>query len=133
MAFGIYGLLANAERTNPPVWSLWFLGAAFVHDAILAPVVFLAGRALSRWIRGPARAHVQGAMIASALVALTAYPFVRGYGRRDDNLSVLPNNYAHGLAGVLVAIWLVTAALSAWGAWRKRTGRATRPGTPAAR
>lgn len=127
MCFGVYGLLAESGRTHPDQWIRWFLGAALVHDFVLAPIVAIAGALVARCVPARYRAIVQGALIASGMVALTAYPFVRGYGRSPDNPTVLPNNYAAGLLAVLGAIWLLAACL----AWRAR--RARRSGSPGRR
>lgn len=122
IAFGILGLFHNAARTHPGRWVGWFLGGAIVHDALIAPMVFgvalLIGRTPARW-----RAPIQGTAIASGIVALTAYPFIRGFGRRPDNPSVLPNDYASGLlwALAMIAISAVAIALVSW--WRQRGAR----------
>jgi hypothetical protein len=119
MGFGVYGLFENSARTHPGQWVRWFVGAAIAHDFVLAPTVAIVGVVAAR--QGPSRyrAIVQGALLASGIVVLTAYPFVRGYGRRPDNPSVLPNNYVIGLLVVLGVIWVVAGAL-AWRAQRRR-------------
>lgn len=119
MGFGVYGLFENSNRTHPDQWVRWFLGAAIAHDFVLAPTVAVAGVLIARRTSDRYRAILQGALIASGIVVLTAYPFVRGYGRRPDNPTVLPNNYAVGLVLVLAVIWVVAASL-AWRAHRRR-------------
>jgi hypothetical protein len=42
---------------------------------------------------------------------VVAWPFVRGYGRQPGNPSLLPRNYAAGLAAYLAAIWTVALAI----------------------
>ena len=112
MGFGVYGLIDNSHQTHPDQWIRWFVGAAIAHDFVLAPIVALLGVVAIRRIPAPYRGIVHGALIASGIVALTAYPFVRGYGRRPDDPSVLPNNYALGLAAVLAVIWLVAGGMT---------------------
>ena len=47
----------------------------------------------------------------SAVLAVVAWPFVRGYGRQPGNPSLLPRNYAAGLVVYLAAIWTVALAI----------------------
>jgi len=113
MGFGIYGLMLNAERTQPGQWVRWFVGSAIAHDFVLAPVVAIGGWLVARSIPGRYRATVNGALIASGIVILVAYPFVRAYGASESNPSALPNDYALGLLGILATIW-VPAGLMLW-------------------
>lgn len=108
IGFGTLGLFHSAERTHPEVWIRWFIGAALVHDFIVAPTVFGVGALVLIHVRAPYRSIIQGAMITSGVIVLTTWPFLRGYGRRPDNISVLPNNYAFGLLIVLGIVWAVT-------------------------
>jgi hypothetical protein len=118
MGFGVYGLFENSARTHPGHWVMWFFGAAIAHDFVLAPTVAIVGVVAARQVPSRYRPIVQGALIASGIVVLTAYPFVRGYGRQPSNPTVLPNNYLIGLLVVLSVIWVVAGAL-AWRAHRR--------------
>jgi uncharacterized membrane protein YhdT len=116
IAYGVGGLFVEGDRTHPEQWIRWFAGSLIVHDFVVAPLVIAAGSLLARRVRAPFRAAVQGALIATGVITLTTWPFLRGYGLRSDNASVLPNNYALGLSIVLVTVWLVAASvlLRAW-------------------
>jgi len=122
IAYGIGGLLLNADRTHPEQWIRWVVGALVVHDLIVAPLVFALGAYLVARIPPGARAATQGALFASGVVVLTAWPFLRGYGLLADNPSALPNNYALGLAIVLSLVWAATAVLLTWTWRRNRSG-----------
>ena len=117
MGYGVYGLLENSDRTQPTQWVRWFLGAAIAHDFVVAPIVIGVGVVMSRLLRGPQRGPLQGALIASGILILTTYPFVRGYGRTASNPTILPNNYARGLLVVLGAVWII-AVVFLWARWR---------------
>lgn len=116
LAYGVGGLIVESDRTHPEQWIRWFAGSLIVHDFIVAPLVIAVGSLLVNRVRAPYRAAVQGAAIATGIITLTTWPFLRGYGLRPDNTSVLPNNYTVGLSIVVGAVWLVAAGalLRAW-------------------
>ena len=121
---GIWGLLSDAA-TRPHESLRFVIGAALVHDLLLAPVVVLVGRGIATVVPSRARGPVQAALMVSAVVAVFSVPFVRGYGRGATNPSLLPRNYGHGLAVVLVAVWATAAFAVA-----RRYRRARRPEHP---
>ncbi len=109
MAFGIRGLIDERAAASPLAVGRLLVGSALFHDALLAPAVFLLGWAIARYVPGWARAAVQAGLFASAVIALYAWPFVRGYGRADTNPSALPVNYGRGLTILVALIWLAVA------------------------
>jgi hypothetical protein len=121
IGFGVYGLLENSDRTHPHQWARWFFGSAIAHDFVLAPVVAGVGILVARHVPARHRAVVQGALISSGIVLLFAYPFVRGFGRRPDDPSTLPNNYAAGLLWILGLIWMVAGCLALRNHRRRRS------------
>lgn len=118
MLWGGYGLFANAAMTRPGSWFTWFLGAAIVHDLVVAPIVFVAGSMLARAIPSELRAPIQAAIAVTLLVFAATLPLVLGLGSSGEP-SVLGGNYAAGLLAVVVGVW-VTTALVAGRAWRRR-------------
>ena len=120
MAYGLLGALANARDTNPADLARWFLGSAVAHDAVLAPAACLVGVALARLVPGRLRAPIQAGLIVSGVVVLFAFPLVRRYGVRPDNPTVLFRDYESSLLVVLAAVGLITAALAAVTALRRR-------------
>lgn len=126
MTIGAWGLISDADKTQPGESARFVLGAAVVHDLLLAPFVVLAGWALAKVVPPRARGPVQAALIVSAVVALFSIPFVRGYGRVATNPSILPRNYIAGLGVILVATWVIAgfAVVRRW--WRGRSA-ATEP------
>lgn len=109
MTFGITGLVAERAAADTFAVARLVLGAAVVHDAVVAPVVFGLGLALSRLVPGWARGPVQSGLFVSAVVSLYAWPFVRGYGRAATNPSALPLRYGLGLAVILATVWSAVA------------------------
>lgn len=122
MGFGVLGLFHDSARTHPDEWIRWFLGSVIVHDLVLAPVVFIVGRAIRRTVPTTLRSAVTGALVASAISLLILYPLLRGYGRDPNNPSVLPLHYARNLLIVLGTIWSIAALVVAIGGKRRAAG-----------
>lgn len=123
IGFGLFGLFENSARTHPDQWGRWFLGALVVHDLVVAPAVFAIGALLARRVSGSYRGPIQGALVITAILVLVGFPFVRGYGRRADNPSALPNDYGAGLLALVAVVWLVTGLFL----WRARLKSSRRP------
>lgn len=121
MAYAVTGILTD-DGTSP-VHQFLFLGALIgIHDGVLLPVAIGVGaltvRYLPAWVRPP----VQVGLYASAVVTILALPFVIGAGRRPDNPTILPLNYARGLWLVLGVVWLAAAV---WAVLRHPRVRST--------
>lgn len=116
IGFGVVGGLSEANRTHPRSWAIWLVGCLVVHDFVLAPAVFTIGRVLRRSASGAVRRMLQAALVVSGVLLLLSVPVLGGLGRRADNPTLLPRNYAIGLLVALVATWICTAAVSiiAW-------------------
>ena len=109
IAVGIRGLVINANSpmaTNPPGWALLLVQSNLLHDFVLLPIVFLVGRIVIRVAPRTLRAPVQVGLICSGSVLLFAYPFVRGFGVKASNPTILPQDEARGLLVVLAAVWV---------------------------
>lgn len=109
IAVGVRGVFEKAIDTRPAQLARFVVGGALVHDLLVAPLAILAGVALARVVRGRARPVVQAALVVTAVVALFAYPLVRGYGLAANNPTSLPHNYAANLAVVVGVVWTVAA------------------------
>lgn len=123
MAFGVGGVLVDAGRTHPGELARWVVGSALVNDLVALPVVLVAGWGLRRLVPAPAWPVVRAGLIASGVLALVAWPFVRGYGRDPANPSLLPRDYGGGLAAALAVVWLAAAVALAAGALSRRRRR----------
>lgn len=116
---GVVGAIGNARHTKPVEWGIWILGAAVVHDGVIAPIVFLAGAALRRVATKGVRTTLTAGLVVTALTVVATFPIFSGLGVRADNPSHLPRDYWTGLGIVLGIVWLATAALLLR-AWRHR-------------
>ncbi len=106
IAFGVWGVIHTRIQAVPVSFAGWLIGAAVVHDFIVAPLVFLLGIALRRSLDGRIRAGVQVAVVVSAIVLAYSFPLMLGYGRRPTNPTVQPNDYVTNVALVVAAIWI---------------------------
>ena len=113
IGIGLRGIFQHRLDTRPANLAKFVVGGALLHDLLVAPLVLLAAVALARAVPPRARATVQAALAVSGIVALFAYPMVRGYGRAANNPTSLPHNYTLNLAIVLGLVWVVTAGILA--------------------
>lgn len=111
VAFGIAGLLRNAEATEPLNAALFVVGGLALHDGLVAPAVMVLGLVLARLVPRRLRPPVQGALIVSAALTLVAIPPWTGRGRLANNPSLLPQDYGQGLLVALAVVWAVAALL----------------------
>lgn len=114
IAWGVRGIVLDSGETHPAELGRWIVGSAVVHDGVLLPVVSMVAVVARRLTPSRAWPAVRWALATTAVVALVAWPFVRGYGRRPDNPSLLPRSYGTGVVVALAAVWLVAAASAAW-------------------
>jgi hypothetical protein len=86
---------------------------------VLAPVVLLAGVALSRSVGGRWRAPLQVALFIAGTLVLFSYPLLRGYGHILRNPTSLPHNYAVNLTVVVAAVVVGTGVVALVSASRR--------------
>ncbi len=120
--WGVRGALHHDLHTRPGQLARFLLGGALAHDLLLAPGVLLAGALVARAVHGRWRAPVQAALIISGMVALFAFPLVRGYGRAHHNPTSLPHDYAANLVVVLALVVAGTALAALISASRRPGG-----------
>lgn len=107
VAFGLRGVLAELPGVQLTSFAFWFLGGALIHDLLLAPVVCMLGWISARRLPRSAVAPVQAALVASGIVALVSWPFVRGYGITPGEPSFLSRNYTGSVLVVWTVVWAV--------------------------
>jgi len=121
IGYGVRGVFVDSAATRPTDLARWVVGAALVHDALIAPLAFgigwLVTRALPRRIANPVKAGLG----ASAVLIVFSWGLVRGYGRRATVPSALPLDYGRNLVLGLAVIWIVVVAVVATASIRTRT------------
>jgi len=123
IAGAIVGAVSDHRDAQPLQLVRWVIGGALVHDLLWLPLVALAGVVLSRVARGRPPRAIAWALATSAVLVVVAWPFVRGYGRQRGNPSLLPRDYAAGLAAYVAVIWIVALGIVAMGALRRSAAR----------
>ena len=119
IAFALFGGGAESLRTTP---YLRFVLKATAGVLLLAlPLTLAVGWLIGKAVPVVARPFVQGACMASALIALIALPSVLGRGRDATMPSALPRDYATGLWIVLAVVWAVAIVLTVVRIVRRRT------------
>lgn len=131
MAYGVRGVFVDAASTKPGELGRWLVGGALVHDLVLVPMVLVVGWALHRLVpAGPTRRVLTWCLATSGVLALVAWPFVRGYGRQASNPSLLARDYGRGLAAYVAVVWLIGATVLVAAAYfRRRRDRPVQAGS----
>ena len=109
IAYGVRGMLVDADRTHPAELARWIVGAAVVNDALVVPLAMGAAWLAHRITPARAWPPVRSGLLATGVVLLVAWPFVRGYGRDPTIPSLLERNYAVGVAAAIGATWIAVA------------------------
>ncbi|MFI1198605.1 hypothetical protein K2224_18140 [Streptomyces sp. BHT-5-2] len=84
---------------------VWLGGALVLHDALIAPLVLLAGLVL---VRGGVRGPVRGALLVAGALTAVALPVLLRPGPKA-NSSVLPLDYPRNWLLMLLAVATVAA------------------------
>ena len=116
---GVYGawlLLTRQSGDQLVSAGQWLVGGVLLHDAVLAPVVVVAGVLTARALPTPVRAPASVVAVVLGSVTLLAVPVLGGFGRRPDNPSLLDRDYTAG--------WLLVAGLVVGGVVAGTTVRA---------
>jgi hypothetical protein len=110
----LWGLKQLIDRKVPLLpFGEWFVGAAILHDAVLAPAVIVIGWLLQRGAPRRLRAPVAAGLVVAGGILLYSIPALLGDGAEAADPSKLPNDEPRNVALVLVAVALVTAAVVA--------------------
>ncbi|OUE22297.1 hypothetical protein BFL36_10220 [Clavibacter michiganensis] len=122
IAVGVAGLLLGArtlldtQRTDQVVGvAVFLLLAILLHDAILSPVVFVAGlliRRAGRRVPPGAVVIVQAGVVVMAVMTLVVVPEIRARALGNDNPTILIADYAPRLALMWVATAVATAVVA---------------------
>ena len=117
---GVRGVLDALPGVQLTSFLRWFVGGAILHDLLVAPLVCLMAWGVVRIVPAVAAGPVQGALLASGVVGLVSWPFVRGYGITPGEPSFLSLDYAASVLVIWAAIWLIAAVAILWRSFNAR-------------
>ena len=124
IAYGVRGVFVDASATQPVQLFAWVLGAAVVHDAVIAPLALAFSWLLSRLLTRPAASALKVGLATSAVLTAFSWALVRGYGRRHSLPSALPLDYGRNLLVAIAVIWVAVAVYVALRSLLPRRGPA---------
>ncbi|GAA4536660.1 hypothetical protein [Amycolatopsis samaneae] len=91
----------------------WLVGGPLVHDAVVAPVVGLAGLGLSRLVPSPWRAPMLAGTVISGVLGVLAFPLLwRAYGT-PPMPGLHDGRPGVGLALTLAVVWTLVVLTGA--------------------
>ena len=127
-SYGGWLLLRQVSWRPPYLISLggWLFGGVALHDALVAPVVGLAGLAVARLLPPPWRGAVAGAAAGTAVLLLVAVPLLWRPDAAAPNPGLHDRPHAPGLALWIGLLWTVLL-LTAGGRAARAAIRARRP------
>ncbi|MBB5642109.1 hypothetical protein [Cryobacterium roopkundense] len=117
LAWGAYVMFDTVRATRIPGVALWIIAAIILHDAILAPIVFMLGTLISRAghrFGGTVVVVIEGFVVVGSIMALIVVPAMIATNFRPDNPTVLPLNYGVNLAVFFVVLAVLAAGLAVW-------------------
>lgn len=127
LGYGCWLVLFDTRSGTLPALPVWLAGSVAAHDAVLAPLVLLAGRAL----RGaPGRPVWRAGLLTAGALTLLALPLMLWQGS-PRNPSVLPLDYRANWAWTLAGTAVVTVfAIGVRRLRASRSGHRRRNGRP---
>ena len=90
----------------------WLAGVVIVHDAVLAPVVVLAGVSAARALPDWSRHGATVLLVVWGSATLVAVPALGRFGARADNPTLLDRPYGAGWLAVTGLVLAVAAVLA---------------------
>lgn len=76
LLYGIDGLLTTQQIRHPDDVARWLLGGVVVHDAVVAPVVFVLAWLATRWTPPRVRWVLGAALLTVGALVLVAAPII---------------------------------------------------------
>lgn len=117
--YGVWGLLTERYIRMPSAVGEWLLGGLILHDAVLAPVVFVLCAIAYRVTSAKVRGRLAFLLLVGGSVSLVALPAILRKGH-NANPTVLPMDYARNLAGLLAVLVGCVLLVAGVGALRGR-------------
>ena len=121
MVWGAYLFIDATSTFDRRVnFVVYLVGAALVHDFVVAPAICAAGLVCVRLLPDRARAPAQAGLIVTGAVLLVAILPLQGTAEGTGNETIQPLNYATATLTALAIVWV---AAGVWLVIRLRRGR----------
>ncbi|MBF9128730.1 hypothetical protein I0C86_06975 [Plantactinospora sp. S1510] len=103
VAYGGWLLYPQIDTTLP-----WLVGGPLLHDALVAPLVALAGLTLSRLVTDPVRRYwITAGLVATGTLLLIAVPLTWRPASAPPNPGLQDRDYPLELTTALAFLWIV--------------------------
>lgn len=112
IVFGLWTLLSENGSDNTTYSLGLTIALNVLHDAIVAPLVCIAGFVVTRLVPALVRRQVAWGLGTSAVLVAIAYVPWRGDGLKPDNPSFLPLDYTVSILTVLAVVWAMVVVWS---------------------
>lgn len=123
MCYGLVGLLRNLEGEALVSWLVYFVGADLLHDALVAPALFVVGALLARFLPRPVRAPVLiGCVVSAAVLLVVAVPLL-DLGGNPLNPTIRPLDYTTAALTAIGIVWAAVIVVSSATALLRRRSR----------
>ena len=110
IGFGAWSAWSHMGPSARAGFAVFVVGAALVHDVVVAPLAIVIGTVVARRAPRLARATIGGALVVSGTITLAVWPVIRRYGEIADNPSFLPNPAGWRSLVIVAGIWAVAGA-----------------------
>ena len=119
LGYGVFGLLAEPAIRDPAAVGEWLVVGVIVHDAVLAPLVFLLCALVSRFTGPRGRGRLAALLLVGGSLILISVPALLRKGL-NPNRTVLPLDYSRNLGLVLLVLVAAVAVYAGLDARRRR-------------
>ena len=125
MAYGAWGFATAPDIVARPEIGEWLIAGIIVHDALLAPTVFVISAAAYRTTGVRLRGRLAALLLIGGSLLLISLPSLMQKGS-NPNHTVQPLDYTRNISALLAALAAVVVLLSSADALRNRRHRRRR-------
>lgn len=110
MAYGGWLLLSRESAGQVREVLVWLVAGVVLHDAVLSPIIILAGWLAGRLLSRPVAAAAAAVLVVLGPITLLAVPVLGRFSANPANHTLLPRDYGWGWLSVAGATVVAAAA-----------------------
>lgn len=110
MAYGGWLLLSRESADQVRDVLVWLVAGVVLHDAVLSPIVILAGWLAGRLLSRPVAAAAAAVLVVLGPITLLAVPVLGRFSANPANPTLLPRDYGWGWLAVAGTTVVAAAA-----------------------